>query len=115
MATTGSTTYHADRLYLVGDVGPAHPTERPTWAPTREQAWEAVRVRILDDLSTAPRLRCAAYRLALDELDSTGPQDDGWSVAVDDRAYFYRPHAVGRPASLTRGEAALLLALAVTG
>ena len=114
MAATDSTTYRVERLFHVGDVGPSHGAEHTTWAATRDQAWESLRARIVEHMATALPPATDDLRSALVDLDRAGPRDEGWSVSVDDRAYFYRPRAVGRPASLSPGETVLLLALADT-
>lgn len=104
-------TLRAERVYLVGDLAVPDSPELPTWALTREQAWEAIRVKLVHDLDLAGGEDATLLR-AIEELDEAGPRGEGDVVTLVDHAYFYRPRVVARPEGLSRGDAALLLALA---
>jgi hypothetical protein len=108
MAQQSRSRLRADRMYCVERR--SRDTCRRSWVTTQEQAWEALRAQLLDDMADGAAGR-AAYRIALTELEGVGPQREGWHVAVDDRTYGYGPQAVARPEGISRGEAALLLAI----
>jgi hypothetical protein len=105
------TTLRTERVYLVGDLAAPDSPDLPTWTLTREQAWEAIRVKLVHDLDLTGG-EDATLRRAIEELDEAGPRGDGDVVALADHTYFYRPRVVARPEGLSRGDAALLLAVA---
>jgi hypothetical protein len=109
MAQQSSSRLRAERMYCIERRGRGTACRR-SWVRNQEQAWEAVRVQLLDDMAGDER-QLTAYRSALAELDGAGPRPEGWEVAVLDRTYRYMPQAVARPEAITRGEAALLLAI----
>jgi hypothetical protein len=112
MAQQSRSRLRADRMYCIERRSRDTPCRR-SWVTTQEQAWEALRVQLLDDMAAAADGH-DAYRDALAELEGAGPQPEGWHVGVHDRTYGYGPHAVACPEGISRGEAALLLAITAT-
>lgn len=101
---------------LVFGVAYGAPQPVDLFAPSCEQAWELMRVRLTELVADAERAGSAsllALQVALADLDTEGPQPYGWWAEVDGTELWYGPRLVSRPQELSVGEAALLMA--VTG
>jgi hypothetical protein len=110
MTPPPSTTV-ADRLFGVGHRVPGDAACLDVVAPTCEQAFEAVRLRLQRALEGAEPEVLPGLVAALDELATTGPSRDGWRRCVAGVEFWYGPAPIRRPRGVTLGEAALLFAI----
>jgi len=110
MTPTPSSTV-ADSLFGVGHRLSGDPAQLDLVVPTCEQAWEAMRHRMLVALQAAGRDEARGLEVALRALAATGPSREGWHCCVADVEYWYGPAPIRRPREVTLGEAALLVAV----
>jgi len=115
------TTVPMTSMPLVGahvyEVVCGQPTD-DVYAPTCTQAWDLVRVRleaeVFDARWAGDEARVRALEGALADLDEEGAQPYGWWAEIDGDEYWYGPRWINRPAEVSLGEAALLLAVTTT-